>query len=188
MILLLALPIRGCKNEVLTPSIIEYDCRKDPTHVQIPETPGIKLKASRCQDYIFTKKNMSAAIKIFASEYSSTFDLPEEEVMSKLSGIIIEVSVIPRTLSNVYDIKGNFHKKPVPILGLAVDKDNIWLEVKTSKIHHSALIHELVHIMIWRQNIVHGDPDHEGDKFSGWKIDHTLLIKRVNNILLDLDI
>ena len=79
-------------------------------------------------------------------------------------------------------------QKNVPVNGLALDKDNIWVEIKTSKIYHSALIHELVHIMIWRDNIIHGDPDHEGEKFSGWTEAHTRVIKTVNNKLLDLDI
>lgn len=188
LILVLALPTRGCKNEAISPSIIEFNCRKDPSPVEIPGTPGIIMKASRCDDYIFNKKNMSTAIGLFVLEYSDKFNIPENKVLSELSGLTIEVSAIPKTVSNVYNIKGKFHKDPIPILGLAVDKDNIWLEVKTTKIYHSALIHELVHIIIWRHNIVHGDPDHEGKEYSGWTKEHTELIKTVNNLLMDLDI
>ena len=32
---------------------------------------------------------------------------------------------------------------------------------------------------------VHGDPDHEGLEFSGWTPEHTKMIKRVNDKLLD---
>ena len=66
--------------------------------------------------------------------------------------------------------------------------DDPFLHLKTSQIWSSALIHELVHIIIWKQNNVHGDPDHEGKEFSGWTKKHTQLIKKVNLILLDAEI
>ena len=63
---------------------------------------------------------------------------------------------------------------------------NIWVEIKTSQIWSSSFVHELVHIIVWNQNNgIHGDPDHEGEKFSGWTVEHSELIKKVNNILLD---
>ena len=188
LLLALALPIKGCRNEAIAPSISEYDCTKNSPHVLIPGTPGITMKSSRCKDYIYTRKAMAAAIDVFAEIYGEEFNLNHLEVLELLSNLKIEVSILPKTIANVYDLKGNFYKNPVPISGLAIDKDHIWVEIKTSNIYNSALIHELVHIIIWRANVVHGDPDHEGKEFSGWSKKHTSLIERVNNTLMDLNI
>ena len=187
-VLMLILPIRGCKNEALVPSIVHFDCRTSTMENQIPNLPNVKMLASRCDDWVFNPEKLSEAIHIFALEYASTFDVDYNEVITKLSGLRITVSAIPRTVRAAFDINGKFLEKEVPVNGLALDKNNIWVEVKTSKIHHSALVHELIHIIIWRDQIYHGDPDHEGKEFSGWSKKHTDLIRRVNNTLLDINI
>ena len=187
-VFMVALPIRGCKKEVISPSIVEFDCRKNPIENLVPGTPNIVLVATRCEDYTFKNEEFSRAIFIFAEEYGRIFNIHPSEVLRNLSGLKVQVSLIPRVVSAAYDINGKFLQKQVPVNGLALNKDTIWVEIKTNKIHHTALAHELVHILIWRKNIVHGDPDHEGKKFSGWTPDHTRVIKLVNNKLLDLDI
>ena len=186
--IILVLPIRGCKKEVLTPSIVHFDCRTSAIEKQIPALPNVIMAANRCDDWVFDTQKLSEAVHIFAREYSESFDLEKQLVINKLAGLKITVSAIPRTVRAAYDINGKFLEKEVPVNGLALDKNNIWVEVKTSKIHHSALAHELVHIIIWRDQVYHGDPDHEGEQFSGWSKKHTALIKKVNSILLDLDI
>ena len=186
--LILFIPIRGCKNEVLTPSIVHFDCRTSAIEKNVPELPGVVMAASRCEDWVFDTQKLSEAVHIFAREYSVAFDVEYESVINNLAGLRITVSAIPRTVRAAYDINGKFLEKEVPVNGLALDRNNIWVEVKTSKIHHSALIHELVHIIIWRNQVVHGDPDHEGSNFSGWNKEHTKLIKQVNSLLLDLNI
>ena len=91
-------------------------------------------------------------------------------------------------MNAAYDINGELLTGEVPVSGLAMNKDLIWVEIRTSQIWSSSLIHEIVHVIIWRKNIVHGDPDHEGPDFSGWTKEHTKLIKRVNKILLNAEI
>ncbi len=186
--LLLVLPVRGCKKEILAPSVIEFDCRSSSTERKLPNLPNIRMLADRCEDYVFNIEKLSEAIHIFAQEYSQDFDIDRSVVLSRLTGLRITVSAIPRTVDAAYDINGKYLKNKVPVNGLAIDKDNIWIEVRTSNISSTALIHELVHIMIWRDQIYHGDPDHEGKEFSGWSKRHTEVIHRVNNILLDLNI
>ena len=187
-LIFLILPIRGCKNEAISPSIIEYDCRRDVYETLIPGTPGISIKASRCIDYVFKPDKMSVAISLFVKSYSQIFDLSQSEVWDLISGLTIEVSVIPKTVANVYSIDGKFLNEKTPVSGLAYSEKLIWVEIKTNQIWSSSLIHELVHIVIWRSNGVHGDPDHEGSQFSGWNSKHTKLIKDINVELLELDI
>ena len=169
-------------------SVTQSDCAVSSLVQKIPGTPGVVTFTSHCKDYRFDIRSMKVALDIFSKEYALEFDVTEREAMSLLSGLRIELSAIPRSVHAAYSVEGELQQGDVPVNGLALDRDNIWVEVKTSSISHSALIHELIHIIIWRQNIVHGDPDHEGEQFSGWSSKHTKLIKRVNSILLDAGI
>ena len=55
------------------------------------------------------------------------------------------------------------------------------------RICESALIHELVHVVLW--NVYgHGDPDHLGSKYRGWTRSHELIIQRSNKALCELGI
>lgn len=179
----------SCGSSANTQNSVEkITCVNNRKPIDIPGTPGIRMTPSRCEDYVFNPDALSKAIVIFAEAYSNEFDMPVTKVWTLLKNLKIEVSIIPRTVSRVYDIDGNFSATEVPVSGLAFSKDLIWVEVRTSQIWSSSLVHELVHIMIWRSQGVYGDPDHEGNTFSGWSKKHTRFIKEVKNILMDQEI
>ena len=187
--LLLLLPIRGCvSNNTGHNSVMEIDCTKSRSLITIPGTPGIQMSASRCKDYVFTKEKARRAITLFVSRYAYEFNMHELEVWELLRGLQIEVSAIPRAVANVYDVNGNLFKENVPVSGLAFSPNRIWVEVKTSQIWPTSLAHELVHIIIWRSQGVHADPDHEGSQFSGWTKKHTKFLKSLRQELMDLEI
>lgn len=131
---------------------------------------------------------MKTVLHMFVKDFSREFDISESEIWGMLSGLEIEVSAIPRVVISAFDVKG----KPVAnvnVTGLALSPSHIWVEVKTSQIWSSSLTHELIHVIIWKQNAgIHGDPDHEGLEFSGWKRKHTVFIKQFNLMLLDKNI
>ena len=183
----LTLTSHSCSS-TMPSSVKEYDCTKPSRNSNnvgyISGTPGILISSSYCKDYTFIKEKVERAIHMFVEEYSSQFGVPKEEIWSHLSGLHIEASAYSRTVPGAYDEKGNFIKKPW-VSGLALSKKHIWVEVKTNNIYASSLIHELVHAVIWNTQGVHGDPDHEGSQFSGWTPEHSLLIKRVNEALLE---
>ena len=180
---------RGCAfHSADLTSIISTTCNNPyikQTRI-IPGTPGIRV-ITQCGDYTFTDAKLFMAISLFVENYAETFEIPQREVWNMLSSLKIELSAIPKTVSGAYDINGKL-VADVPVTGLALSKDYIWVEIRTSQIWSSSLAHELVHIIIWRANQVHGDPDHEGDQFSGWSPEHTQFIKRFNQDLLDLEI
>lgn len=179
----------ACYYQSATRAVVKTDCTKSFSSSEtIPGTPNITTKSSRCKDYRFKVRSLKMALDIFVEEYSSSFGVSKTAVWESLRDLKIEVSVIPRVVKAAYSVTGKLLKGDVPVSGLALSKDLIWVEVKTSQIWPTALIHELVHIMIWRYNIVHGDPDHEGPEFSGWTKEHTKLIDKVNKILLDAEI
>ena len=127
------------------------------------------------------------AISLFVENYAEEFNMTNQKVWSLLTSLNIELSAIPRTVSGAYSINGKYISS-VPVSGLAISKDYIWVEIRTSQIWSSSLAHELIHIIIWRTNQVHGDPDHEGPLFSGWSKEHTIFLKRFNRELLELEI
>ncbi len=179
---------KGCYNtETSSTSVKPFDCRVGKLIQYIPETPGIKMRSSQCLDYVFDAQKISKVYELFVREYADHFDVEYARAWSLLAGLTIEVSSLPRTVPFAYDNKGELLQNP-PVNGLALSKDLIWVEVKTSQIWSSSLVHEFIHIIIWRDNIVHGDPDHEGAQFSGWTPEHTVFIKRFNNMLMDLEI
>ena len=179
--------IKGCYHPNHS-SVIKLDCTKISAVNKIPETPGIIIISSSCSDYQFEKSATKSALDIFVENYSNEFEMSELSVWGFLRDLKIEVSAIPRTVHAAYDLNGKFLNGKIPVSGLALRKDWIWVEIKTSQIWSSSLVHELVHIIIWRQNNVHGDPDHEGKEFSGWTKKHTQLIEKINKILLDAEI
>jgi len=180
--------IPSCTSYSKKHSVEKYDCTKDQEIEKIiPATPGIIMHPERCDDYIFNKQKLSKAIHIFVEEYSNTFETSELLVWEMLRGLRIEVSIIPKIVPSAYDKNGKKLKNPY-VSGLALSKSQIWVEIKTSQIWTSSLIHELIHVIIWKLNDVHGDPDHEGKQFSGWTKKHSKLIKRINDRLFRLDI
>ena len=177
------------KVDVSQESVLNFDCSKNKFRNKIQGLPNITMTTSHCVDYVFDQKNLTYTIKLFVQEYSKKFKIDESIIWSYLSGLEIESSVYPREVQAAYDSKGNYLKGSVPVSGLALSKDKIWVEVQTSKIYTSALVHELVHVIIFNENLgIHGDPDHEGDQFSGWSKKHTAFINSLNLILQDLDI
>ena len=177
----------GCSyGKVRQSSVTQRSC-SSPMIIKIPNTPGIKMINPKCDGYIFEPQKMSVALNIFVKEYAKEFNVEESKVWSLISGLTIEVSLIPRTVPFAYSVEGKLLEKPY-VTGLCLTPDLIWVEIRTSQIWSSSLVHELVHAIIWRKNKVHGDPDHEGTEFSGWFDAHTSLIKRVEKMYLDLEL
>ena len=178
---------KGCHHPNKT-SVIEFDCTKSSLFQELPGTPGIKMFSSSCHDYLFDKLSLKKALEIFVKNYSIEFQTSELDTWKLLKNLKIEVGILPKTVRAAYDVNGKLLEGNVPVSGLALSQDHIWVEIKTNQIWSSSLVHELIHVIIWRNNVVHADPDHEGKNFSGWTKKHTQLIKKINQILLDAEI
>ena len=69
------------------------------------------------------------------------------------------------------------------IAGLTRTPSWIWVHTEYGeRICQTSFVHELVHVSLWA---VHGtgDPDHLGNKYQGWTIDHTAFIQEMNETL-----
>tara|TARA_B100001094_G_scaffold51531_1_gene47020 strand:+ start:1997 stop:2587 length:591 start_codon:yes stop_codon:yes gene_type:complete len=188
VLLILLHPSSNACHRYSQSNVVVHDCKEKIEDGLIQGTPNIRMSASNCQDYLFKCDVVKQALDVFVNEYSEEFRIEKSKVWFLLKDLKIEFSAIPKTVNAAYDINGELLTGEVPVSGLAMNKDLIWVEIRTSQIWSSSLIHEIVHVIIWRKNIVHGDPDHEGPDFSGWTKEHTKLIKRVNKILLNAEI
>ena len=177
---------KGCTYQEYS-SVTRFNCYYQMQGRVVPGTPNIRMFVSHCNDYMFDDDKMAKALSIFVHQYSEEFDIPTYRVWSLLHALRIEMSAVPRSVPAAFDINGKALRN-VPVSGVALSKDWIWVEVKTKQMWSSALAHELVHIIIWRRNQIHGDPDHEGKEWSGWTKKHTKLIKKFNKRLLELEI
>ena len=170
-------------------NVKKVDCRKEVAAKKIKNTPNIILFSSHCEDYTFNEEIIREALGIFVLEYSEHFELEKKLIWSHLSNLKIELSIIPKAVNAAYDMNGNLLEGDVPVSGLALNPKHIWVEVKTSQIWSSSLVHELVHIIIWHENLgIHADPDHEGEQYSGWTKEHTNFIKFMRFKFQDLGI
>ena len=175
----------SCVNVGKFSSVQEFNCMSPGAKIEhIPGTPGILIAPTNCQDYTYIKEKVSSALFIFVEEYSRNFEVSQKHVWSMLAGLKIEVSIHGRKVDAAYDVSGNL-LKDVDVTGLAISKKHIWVEINTKQINTSALVHELIHTMIWNEQGVHADPDHEGKNYSGWTKKHTRLMKDINVLLMD---
>ncbi len=176
--------IPSCRSQ-LKGSVVASNCYSHPASFYINDSFSVNTVTTSCNDYAFDPKKLHDILDYFAIEYSNEFNINEHDVWDLLSGLTIETSVLPREEKNVYSVDGK-HLKSSPVSGLALTKDWIWVELKTKFACHSSLVHELVHIIIWRTQKVHADPDHEGEQYSGWTKRHTAMIDRLNARLCDI--
>ena len=175
----------SCVNVGKFSSVKEFDCTNPLAKIEkIPGTPGIMIAPTNCQDYTYIKEKVAQALFIFVEEYSREFEVSQRYVWSMLAGLKIEVSVHGRKVDAAYDVNGKLITD-ADVNGLALSKKHIWVEINTKQINTSALIHELIHTMIWNEQKVHADPDHEGSQYSGWTKSHTRLMKDINILLMD---
>ena len=168
-------------------SIAKVECPRFSPIKIIENTPQISIISNRCDDYTYKSEKVYEAIQHFVEEFAYEFEVEEKSVWIMLAGLKIQFSAVPREAKNVYDVRGKFYEKHA-VSGLALDKNWVWVETRTRYICESSLVHELVHIIIWRTQGAHGDPDHEGGEFSGWTEQHTELISLTNEVLCELGI
>ena len=155
-----------------------------PQMVKLPVFSRAWQIVESCDRY--PREAVSIAMVFFYMEWHRSFG-DDGTVWKSLDGLMIEWSDKKRTFSG-FDSSGR-RIKDATVSGTALTPGVIW--VKSSEfapICETSLVHELVHIAIWNIKGTDGDPDHLGKKYSGWTVDHSALIQRVNDQLCVLGI
>lgn len=123
---------------------------------------------------------------VFYNAWRLKFGDEKGMVWQALSDLMIEWSSKSKNIHAAYSMDGH-PVTNVPISGLTVTKSMIWVHVKPGeRICETSFAHELVHVIIWNLKKTDGDPDHLGNEYSGWSLDHNVLIQEVNTTLCDL--
>jgi hypothetical protein len=168
-------------------SVSSINCIENRTVNLVNKEYNIIQFTADCNGYIYQKESLAIALETFVILYADRFEKSEFEVWEHLRNLKIEVSVYPKNVKNVFDLKGKFYNSHT-VSGLAINPEWVWVEIRTRSICDSSLIHELAHIIIWSTIGNRGDPDHEGSKFNGWTKEYTELIIETNEMLRALEI
>ena len=131
-------------------------------------------------------EKVAVAILVFYSNWRLKFgDNPK--IWKSLNNLLIEWSADQKKVTG-YSVDGTKFINS-PVVGLARTPTWIWVQTeRADKICQTAFVHELVHIAIWALKGTDGDTDHEGNKYWGWTMSHSILIRETNAALCGLGI
>ena len=156
-----------------------------PQMIQIPVFTQAWQIMHSCDQY--PQEPTAIAMSMFYMEWHRVFGDPGGRVWRSLNKLMVDYDPNSKR-GSAYDIAGQYLSE-ASYGGLALSPSYIWVKPHNDEIIcESALVHELVHIAIWANKGTDGDPDHLGKSYSGWSVDHSALIQRVNDALCSLGI
>ena len=132
---------------------------------------------------VYPTSHVAMSLLIFHHMWSDYFGDSSYLVKDMLEKVMIEWGDEMKVAKRGYDINGiPFVERKV--IGLAMSSSYTWIYAGSGRrMSETSLFHELVHLAIRAQNGVHGDPDHEGNKYEGWTPAHTDLIIKSKDML-----
>ena len=134
---------------------------------------------------IFEREKVGISIIVFHNAWRLKFGDPGGTIWRALNNLMVEWSDDEKK-SPAFSVDGEFIKNAT-VSGLARTPSWIWVHAtRNDRICETSLVHELVHISIWALKKDDGDPDHLGHEYSGWSMDHNILIQEVNATLCEL--
>jgi len=158
--------------------------RTQPQMIKIPMFSQTWQIVEDCD--VFNREKVGIALLVFYNAWRLKFGDRNGQVWSSLNDLMIEWSGKYRKIPSAFSMDGR-PVTDVRISGLALTKTMIWVYVgQNEKICETSFVHELVHIAIWKLKKTDGDPDHLGKKYSGWSMNHNILIQDVNAMLCEL--
>ena len=170
----------------VNPEIYRCDPWKGEQLVRMPGWSNAWHMTSHCS--IADPAKAAISMKIFYLHWVETFGDPGKRVWKNLDSILIMWGPESKEVHSGYDLSGNF-LTGVRAKGIAHSKGTIWVKKDTFDLMcESSLIHELAHASIWAIKLTDGDPDHLGNRYKGWTVDHSALVQNVREELCLLDI
>ena len=140
--------------------------------------------------YPVVPSDISTALSLIYTQWVNEFGDTGYRFLHILNNLEIEFAGKMIVMKHVYTHNGQYREE-APLNGLCYDSGHkIWLysrgqvDIRLSK---TSFVHELVHSGIYAKNkYEHGDPDHLGPNYSGWKRKHSDFIRRMNIYLESL--
>ena len=163
---------------VTSPTLKGCDPTLDvPQRIRIPSFKDAWQTVEICEQH--HSDETAWAMTIFYDEWIITFGDDDGYVLNALGDIEITWSMESKIEKNLYGLDGTFYEE-AEVHGLFQNSpEHIWVYAPIDTvISDTALIHELIHLALF-VSFGDPDPDHEGDKYSGWTVNHTQLIDKV---------
>ncbi len=134
----------------------------------------------------FPSERVAISLLFFMTRWKEAFGDPTGLVKDNLNSMVIMWGRGKR-FSSGFTMDGE-RFDTVEVVGLAQLQSLIWISLRNSdsRICDTSLVHELTHASIWAVKETDGDPDHLGDIYTGWTVDHTAFINNVNKELCEL--
>ena len=170
-----------------------YRCdpfKEMPQMITVPGYPSVWQVVHSCQEY--PREKTAIALKIFRFYWESIIGNPAS-VDAIYEDLLISWQRNSSEGYSGFGVDGIYYEN-VSLKGVTLSPETVMIfnpdhgPDRHDRICESALVHELVHAVIWKANGVHGDPDHLGQKYDGWTVDHMLVIQETNNHLCILGI
>ena len=160
-----------------------------PQMVNIPGFVGVWQVVDRCDFY--PREKTAIALRVFMGEWHAVMG-SSWAVKAAYKDLLITWRD-DETSHNGYSVDGRkFENRK--LRGATMGPGLVYVfqskggPDRHERICESALVHELVHAVLWRKNGDHGDPDHLGPIYRGWTPDHSAVIQRTNESLCELGI
>ena len=171
-------------------TIESEECDSTKEFPQMLKIPGFKEAyqvVKSCDD--FNRRKSAVALNVFLVEWHRQFGT-SHRAQAALDKIMVmwNQSRSP-TYRSGYSMDGIYFNRG-RVRGITVSKSVVnvfYNNEKTPRICQTALVHELVHSILWHQ-WGHGDPDHLGKRYPGWTKQHSAVIQNTNDILCSLGI
>lgn len=129
------------------------------------------------------RERTAIVMALFYQNYQEKFSDPMGVISSALDKLMVEWSSKEKTIRSGYSINGKKFSKDTRISGLTRTPTWVWVHTEYGeRICQTSLVHELVHVALWATHGT-GDPDHLGNKYQAWTIDHSAFIQEMNEPL-----
>ncbi len=173
-----------------TPSSVASSekCKRSKSGLQMIKIPVFGQAWQIVEDCDkYPSEAVAIAMVFFYNDWVLNFGDRRGKIWLALNSLMVEW-IDRKRLVTGHDMTGRV-RHGAPASGVTLTKSMVWVKPAfEGPICETSFIHELVHVAIWSIKGTDGDPDHLGKKYSGWTVDHSALIQRVNDRLCALGI
>ena len=153
---------------------------------QMQEIPGFKQAFMIIHDCsVMDPERVSIGMHVFLEKWREQFpnnaDV-NEKVEEAFHSLFAEFDGSKKKV-NAYDMNGKYGQG-LSISGVTLTPGWIWVKTKPGdRLCRTSFAHELIHVAIWNLKGTDGDPDHLGGRYSGWELEHNIIIQETNKVL-----
>ena len=161
-----------------------------PQMVKVPGYPSVWQVVNSCDEY--PREKTAIALQIFRQTWKTVIGTTTE-VDAVYNDLLISWQGDSSETYSGFGHDGIYYTN-ISLKGVTLSESYVIIfqslggPDRHTRVCESALVHELVHAVLWKINGEHGDPDHLGSKYPGWTVDHSMVIQETNKHLCVLGI